>query len=64
MIHLPHEVNFQSDKQPVNAKLYQQLLYTDGGDCKKLSKRDMKDLLFKYKELKKYYEDNITMADS
>jgi predicted glycosyltransferase involved in capsule biosynthesis len=55
MIHLPHEVNYQAGKQPVNAKLYHEIIYTDDGDCIKLSNRDRAFLLKKYKNLSKYF---------
>jgi len=52
MIHLPHEENFQMGHQADNAHLYQELLYTDGGNCIKLSERDRKFLLEQYPTLR------------
>jgi predicted glycosyltransferase involved in capsule biosynthesis len=55
MIHLPHEVNYQAGKQPVNSGLYHELLNTDGGDSIKLSIRDREFLLENYKNLREYF---------
>lgn len=52
MLHLNHETNYQAGKQAVNSKLYEDLLYTDNGNCVKLSKRDQDDLLKKYPNIK------------
>ncbi len=48
MFHFPHEGNFQMKYQPDNAKLYQEIVNTDDGDCKKLAERDRKYLLKQY----------------
>jgi GT2 family glycosyltransferase len=53
MIHMPHETNYQIDKQPVNAPLYHELLYTDNGDCVKLSMRDREYLLSHYPTIRR-----------
>lgn len=48
MIHLPHEINFQMKHQAKNADLYSAAIYTDGGNCKRLARRDRKALYKRY----------------
>lgn len=48
MLHLSHEENYQIGKQPVNSKLYYEILYTDGGNGLKCAERDKADLIKKY----------------
>jgi hypothetical protein len=48
VVHLAHEVNYQSQFQPTNAETYYQLLYANDSEFQTLLDRDRVDLLGKY----------------
>jgi predicted glycosyltransferase involved in capsule biosynthesis len=52
MLHLAHEVNYQSKHQPDNANLYSQLVSANAKEYASLLSVDRKDLLAKYPQIK------------